>query len=85
MTEDATAIAEFWVQGEHLFILFFTGAICLDNVHVEICDFKTAIQFPTSIRSGQESRRIYLNETGKKSPHGERKPVKKIATQSHCC
>lgn len=28
MPEDAKAMAGFWVQGEHLFILAFKGAIC---------------------------------------------------------
>lgn len=74
MTEDATAIAKLWVQGEHLFyFIFLKVQYMLDNVYVETSDFKTAIQIPTSIRPGQESWRIDLSEAGKRWPHGGRK------------
>lgn len=67
ITEDATAIVEFWVQGEHFFcFIYFKVQYVLDNVHMETSDFKTAVQSLTSIRSGQESWRIYLNETGRR-------------------
>lgn len=63
---------------ESIYLFWFLKVqYVLDIVHVESSDFKTAIQFSTSIRSGQESWRIYLNETGKRSPHGGKKALKK--------
>lgn len=51
MTEDATATAEFWVQGGHFILFhFFKAQYVLDNVHVDMSDFKTAVHSPTSIR-----------------------------------
>lgn len=83
MTENATAIAEFWVQGEHLFyFIFLKVQYMLDNVYVETSDFKTAIQIPTSIRSGQESWTAYLSEAGKRSPHGGKKGRKRDCSRA---
>lgn len=75
--EDAKAMAGFWMQEGHFLISLLKAQYVLDTVLMWRLLILKLLFSSTSIRPGQESQRIYLNEPGKRSPHGEKKALKK--------